>query len=127
MIRVLVLCLLLILVPPVAFAQPVSSGLNIQRAIINVATATTTTLVAAVAGQVINVYSWELFCNAANSITIIDSTPTTLVPIQAYVANQGVIRSMRSAPWFSTAAGKSLQMTTSAAQQCSGNVYYTQG
>lgn len=124
LVRLLVLFLML---PALLFAQPFSSGLTLRRTVINTSTATTTTLIAAVANQTISVYGWEIFCNGANSLTIIDSTPTTLVPIQAFVASQGLIRDLRSQPWFSTAVGKSLQLTTSAAQQCSGNVYYTQG
>lgn len=104
----------------------VSSGLAIQTVAINVSTATTTTLVAAVALQTINVYGMELYCNGTQSITMLDSVPTTLVPIQA-IGPGGVIRDLRFWPWFSTTKGAGLTMTTSAAVQCSGNLYYTQG
>jgi hypothetical protein len=125
--RFIFLALLLLLLAVSVFAQPFSSGLALQRTVINVSTATTTTLIAAVTGQTINVYGMELFCNGANSITVADSTPTTLVPIQALVASQGYIRDLRSSPWFTAAISKALTLVTSAAQQCSGNIYYTQG
>ncbi len=108
-------------------SQQFSSGLTLQRVVINVSSAATTTLVALVAGQVINVYGWEVFCNGANNLTIQDSTPTTLVPVQNFTGGQGVIRDLRFMPWFATAKGTSLQLVTSTVQQCSGNVYYTQG
>jgi hypothetical protein len=125
MVKRLVLAFLLL--PTLLWAQPFSSGLPLQRFKIDISTATTTTLVAAVANQTINVYGMELFCNGANSITILDSVPTTLVPIQAFTASQGVIRDLRSQPWFVATKGAGLTLTTSAAQQCSGMLYYTQG
>ena len=124
--RCLLLLFVLACVAP-ASAQQFSSGLALKTTIINIAAATTTTVVAGVAGQKISVYGMELFCNGANNITILDSTPTTLVPIQAFVASQGSMRDLRFWPWFTTASGTGFQITTSKTAQCSGNVYYTQG
>jgi hypothetical protein len=121
------LWVMLILLPVLALAQPFSSGLTLRRVAIDISTATTTTLVAAVANQTVNVYGMEFFCSGTNGIIISDSAATVLVPTMTFTASQGVIRDLRSQPWFAGAKGTGITVTTSASQQCSGNLYYTQG
>lgn len=116
------LCALLLLWAFPAASQPAF----LSRALINISTATDTTLVTGVAGVATKVYGIEYFVNGAQTITLKCAT-TTVLPAQAFATNTGVIRDQRGRdPWFACAAGENLIMTTSAAVQVSGNVYYLQ-
>lgn len=114
----LVLLLVLLLVIP-AGAQ----NLNVQRVQARVASATTTTLVGAVAGTSVEVYSVSIClegAGVATNLTLQDTAGTNLVASSATYAlpNPGacLVAPLRNRRYFNpTAAGTGLQLVTSAA------------
>jgi len=103
------------------------SGGITNDVVIDVAAATTTTLVAAVAGLRVYVYRVVLFVNGANSVTWQDTNGAALFPVMAFGANSGlVLDEADTGPWMTTPLGTGLQLVTSAAVQASGRIYYVQ-
>lgn len=97
-----------------------------QSAVINVATATDHTIVAAVTGKKIRVLSYVIVAAAAVAVTW-KSGSTARSGAMSFAANSGIVVSP-AAPsggsWFETAAGEALVLTLSGAQQVSGHLTY---
>lgn len=97
---------------------------------IDVATASTTTLVAAVTGKRIFVYRLFMQSAGIQTVTFRDSTPTNMMGAVDFTARErltldlGNLEGDHPVPWFTTAMGTSFQMVTSAAVQVSGRVLY---
>jgi hypothetical protein len=100
--------------------------LTLQRVVIDLATSGDQTVVSGTGGQVVRVHGIEYFANAANNITL-KCASTTVLPVQNFVANQGVIRDVRADAWYVCGDGEAFIVNLSASQQLSGIVYYTQG
>ena|SRR5215510_6209716 len=86
------------------------------------------TVVAGVANQRIRVYQLKIYCNAANTLIVKDSTPTTLDYAMAFGAGAGMILDNRDPmAWYETAVGTALLFNWSTTGQCSVRLWYTQG
>ena len=100
------------------------------EALIDVATATTTTVVALTSGKRIFVYRVYLRSAGTQTVTFRDSTPTNMMGGLDFAAREsltldlGRIQEGRPVPWFTCAIGTSFQMVTSAAVQVSGRILY---
>ena len=93
---------------------------------LNISTAATTTVIAGVTGQTIKVYQMFYYVGGADNVTVQDSGGTAIFPIMNWAANQGLVLVNSTYPWITVTAGLGLQVITSAAQQLSGRVYYSQ-
>ena len=98
----------------------------LTEAVIDIASATTTILVAAASGRIVKVYRLIVFANGANTLTWQDSGAAVLYPAMAFAANSGLVLDEYGYPWMTTPAGLGLSLVTSAAAQVSGRVYYSQ-
>src|SRR5688572_20967954 len=96
-------------------------------AVVNVVTATDTTLVAAVADQRVRVISFWLWSAGTTNVTF-KSASTALHGPVALAAQSHLYKDPRDdeQPWLLTVAGEALVLTTSGAVQVSGIVYYYQ-
>ena len=97
---------------------------NLSEVVIDYATSGDHTLIAGTAGKRIRVYRLFFFCNAATNVTISDSTPTVIIPVMNILQSQGVSFGMSEIPYIVTGVGKDIVFNMSAAQQCSGRVWY---
>jgi hypothetical protein len=95
--------------------------------IIDINTATTTTLVPAVEDYTIKVYKLVLFIGGTDTLTWQDSTPTTIYPAMSFSAGGTMVLDQVGIAWMECATGTSLQLVTSAAVQVSGRLWYSQG
>lgn len=92
---------------------------------ISIASATTTTLVALVAGKKIRILSLYLVSAAANTVTLQSHTTTTNSDGGlSYAANGGIVLPFNPLGWFDTTVGEALDMVTSGAGQVSGQFSY---
>ena len=102
---------------------------DILEVVINVATGTTTTLVAAVSGKRVKV--WGIWVQSAGTQTMKfqDGTPVVYIPVIDLAARERVFIQQYAVlyPWFTTVAGAKLDLVTTQAVQLSGRLYYTQG
>lgn len=95
----------------------------VKRVSINPSTATTTQLVAAVAGKKYRVLSAIVVTTLANNINF-ESGTTDISAIFPLGANGGLVLDFNEHGWFETVAGEALQFTTSAATACGCSVQY---
>jgi hypothetical protein len=104
--------------------QVEGKGVPVKQAHINVATATNTQLVAAVAGKKIRVTAVTIICAGAQGVTF--KTATTALGGEYSFATNGGMDVDRTPPnWFmETVAGEALNITTSQAVQTSGSINY---
>lgn len=102
---------------------------DILDVVINISTATTTTLVSAVSGKCIKV--WGIWVQSAGTQTMKfqDGTPTILIPVIDFATRERLFIQQYSTPypWFTTVAGAKLDVVTTQAVQLSGRLYYSQG
>ena len=84
------------------------------------------TVVSGVSGQTIRVFRLLLVVSGATDITFKDSTPTSLSGAMPIAANGGIALDFNGDPWYTTAAGKGFIITSSAATQVSGSLWYAQ-
>lgn len=102
----------------------------ILEALIDGATATTTTLVSATTGKRIFVYRLFMQSAGTQTVTFRDSTPTNMMGALDFTARErltldlGNLEDDHPLPWFTTAIGTSFQMVTTAAVQVSGRLQY---
>lgn len=85
-----------------------------QSAAISVTTGTTT-LVAAVAGKKIKVYSYAVVATAAGTVQFKSTGGSNLSGAMSFSANGGISCAPGDDPWFLTATGEGLQIATSGA------------
>lgn len=97
----------------------------VKTVISNPSTATTTELVAAVAGKKYRVVSAAIVTTAANSVNL-ESGTTDITPVYPLGANGGLVLPFNEHGWCETAAGSALQVTTSAATACGVLVQYVE-
>jgi hypothetical protein len=96
----------------------------VKQAHIDVATAATTSIVAAVTGKKIRVTAVTIICAGAQTVTF-KSASTALGGAYSFAANGGMDVDRTPPNWFlETVAGQALQITTTAAQQTSGSINY---
>jgi len=100
---------------------------------INISSATTTQLVAAVSGKAIYVTAWDVIAAGAGSITLeygsgsnCGTGTTPLTGAYSLVAQSGIAKGNGLGPVLVTPAGSALCALTSAAVQMSGSLSYTQ-
>ena len=102
---------------------------------INIASATTTQLVAGVSGQKIYVTAWDVMAGGSGTITLEYGTQTTspcdtgttlLTGPYPLIAQAGLAKGSGLSPVFVVPAGAQLCARTSAAVQISGSVSYAQ-
>ena len=100
---------------------------------INISTATTTQLVAAIAGKAIYVTAWDVIAAGTGSITLEYGTgsscgagTTPLTGAYGLAAQFGIAKGNGLGPMLVVPAGNALCALTSAAVQMSGSVSYTQ-
>lgn len=90
----------------------------------------TTSLVAAVAGQSVRVYSMVLQAVGASTVQIVDTagSPVKLSGLYTFTAAQFLILPDKNNgdPWFQTAIGFGLQIVVGTAA-VAGEIYFTQG
>lgn len=90
---------------------------------VNIATGTTTAVVAAVAGKIIRVYKVLLVAAAAQTLNIEDGA-TPLTNVMTFATGIPLVLEFDQAPWFTTTAGNALNFVTTTTGQLSGRVYY---
>ena len=100
---------------------------------INISTATTTQLVAAVAGKAIYVTAWDVIAAGTGNITLEYGTgsncsagATQLTGAYGLAAQFGIAKGNGLGPVLVVPAGNALCAVTSAAVQMAGSVSYTQ-
>lgn len=84
-------------------------------------TSGTSTIVAAVTGKKIKVYSYALVCTGASTAKW-QSNTTDLSGAMSFAANGGISCGPGTGPYFSTAAGEALKLVTTNAVE--GHVGY---
>lgn len=106
---------------------------DITSAAINVSTATTTQIVAAGVSKVIHVKNWNVVVGAADNLTWESAdtggacaNPVVLTGAYNFAANGGASIGSGAGDVLVLPSGKALCLLTSAAQQASGSVAYTQ-
>lgn len=107
----------------VSRGTPVNTG--VKRAFANPSTATTTTLVAAVANKKYRVLSAVVVTTLANNVNF-ESGTTDISAIFPLGANGGLVLDFNEHGWFETAAGEALAFTTSAAVAAGVQVQYVE-
>ena len=98
-------------------------GYQIQFADIDISTATSTTLVAALASRKIRVITLFLRTDDVNIIQFLSDT-TGIVGTMRMVDSDQVKLNESENGWFETSAGEALVLSTSAAKQVSGWLAY---
>lgn len=98
----------------------------LQSAIINSAAGGDLVIVAAVAGQSVRVYRLILFAITASNITMKDGAGTSLTGAMTIGAGGSIQLPFDGEPWFTTTAGNSFIVNSSAAVQVSGRAYFVQ-
>lgn len=94
-------------------------------AIANPSTATTTSLVAAVANKKYRVLSLAVVTTLANNVNL-ESGTTDITAVFPLGANGGVVLPFNEHGWCETAFGEALQVTTSAAVAVGVHVQYAE-
>ena len=110
---------------PPASAAAAGAG-QIQHAAVSVTTATTTALIAGVAGAVIEVLEIMLYTDTSMDLELFDGSLSLTGLLKAWPANQGFFFPFTGEPHFKLTAGSSFQLTTGAAGQVSGFIRYRQ-
>lgn len=96
---------------------------NLSRVAVNISSAATTSLVAAVADQETRVYKVFLTIGGANNLTW-KSANDALGGVLQFTGPGSFVLDFDGEPWLVTATNEALQLTTSTAAQVSGFVYY---
>lgn len=94
-----------------------------MRGVINISTATTTTLVAAVPGKTIRMLRYDFIAAGAVNVTFKSDT-TPIAGPYACAANGGIAPPESLCGIFETASGEALKVTTDAAVQLGGCFTY---
>lgn len=97
----------------------------VKTVVANPSTATTTSLVAAVAGKKYRVVSLAIVTTAANNVNLENGT-TDITPVWPLGANGGIVLPYNEHGWCETSANAALQVTTSAATACGVLVQYVE-
>lgn len=103
------------------------NGALLTAVAVNIATGTTTQLVAAVAAQVVRIYRIFLVVSAADNLTFKTAAASLHGGALVYPANGGLVFDYSGEPWFVCGTNEALNLTTTTTAQVSGLVYYTQG
>ena len=101
-------------------------GTLLLRSSISFATTGDNVIVAAVAGQIIQVYRIFLITTTAITLTFKDGAGTTLTGGLPLAANGAITLDHSGDPWFVTTAGNAFILNQSGTSQISGAVWYTQ-
>lgn len=111
-----------------ALSFPVASTTDqhLSGAVININTTGDNIIVAAVAGQGVYVYKILLVVNAAVSITFKDGAGTALTGAISLIANEAIVLTFDTRPWFECSVGNAFIMNLSGNVQVSGRAYYLQ-
>jgi hypothetical protein len=97
-----------------------------QQAVINFNTAGDQTLVAGVAGQIIQVFKIFFVVSAAATLTFKDGG-SALTGAMSFTANGSLTFAFDTTPWFFASPGNSFVLTqTTTTAQVSGRIYYSQ-
>jgi len=97
----------------------------VKSVVANPSTATTTSLVAAVAGKKYRVVALAIVTTLANNVNLENDT-TDITPVFPLGANGGIVLPYNEHGWCETAANAALQVTTSAATACGVHVLYVE-
>jgi len=97
----------------------------VKSVIANPSTATTTSLVAAVAGKKYRVVGMTIVTTLANNVNL-ESGTTDITAVFPLGANGGLVLPYNEHGWCETAANAALQVTTSAATACGVHVLYVE-
>jgi hypothetical protein len=103
---------------------PTGGGSTILHAVIDIAAATTTQIVAADATKKIKVLSYFLFSAGTNTVTLKRGTTKVAGEFAMTVGMPLGLSGSIFAPVFATAANEALNITTSGTSQLSGHVTY---
>ena len=95
----------------------------LKSAVVNISTATTTAIVAAVTGQSIRMYRILLVAGGTVNVTFKDGS-TALTGAMPLVANEGFVLDYQTQAWFVTSSGAALNLTTDANVNLTGTVWY---
>ena len=97
----------------------------VRSAIANPSTATTTQLVAAVAGKKYRVVALAIVSTIANNVNL-ESSTTDITAVFPLGANGGIVLPYNEHGWCETAVGEALQVTTTAATATGVHVRYVE-
>lgn len=107
-------------------APSVPTTSQLTSASLNPGSSGDNTLVAAVGGQTIRVFRFELVFEADVNVIFKDSTPTNMTGAMFMRGGGSIVLDFDSDPWFVTAVGKAFQMNLSSAVKTYGRIWYTQ-
>lgn len=94
-------------------------------AAVNIASAGTSTLVAASGTTTVRAFRLLLAISTATNLTFLNGT-TALTGPMPVGANGSIVLDYSGEPWFSTSASSTLSILSSVTSQLSGAIYYTQ-
>ena len=92
---------------------------------INFALSGDNVVIAPVASKAIYVYKYFLVVSAATNLTFKDNSTALTGPIPL-AANEAMVFTFDTRPWFTTAQGDELLINISTGVQVSGRIYYLQ-
>lgn len=95
---------------------------DLTPVVLNIGTATTTEIVAAVPGQTTRVHRLRINVAAANTVTIKDGSTT--LHVMQFTAAEKETFGFSSRPWYITAVNSALNITTSTTGQVNGVLEY---
>ena len=101
-------------------------GTLLQRASISFATTGDNIIIAAVAGQIIQVYRIFFITTTAITLTFKDGASNALTGALPLAANGAITLDHSGDPWFVTTAGNAFILNQSGTSQVSGAVWFTQ-
>jgi hypothetical protein len=101
-------------------------NVTVRTAFVNPSTATTTQIVAAVAGKSYVVVAAFAMSTIANNINFAGGTSGALSATLPLGANGGIVLPYNEHGWFRTVANEALQVVTSAASATGVQVYYVE-
>jgi hypothetical protein len=108
---------------PTAFvtSYPMATS-DLTNAVLNIASATTTAVVAAVIGQTTRVHRMRINVGAANILTI--QQGSTTLEVLNFTAAGFLVYDFSERPWYATAANAAFNIVTSTSAQVNGVVEY---
>lgn len=107
---------------PVQMTRALLNPSDLSAAVVNIASATDTTIVAAVSGQTTRVHRLRLNVAAAQQITV--KRGSTTLEVLNFTAAGFLIYDVSGRPWYTTASNETLVLTTSTSAQVNGVVDY---
>lgn len=110
---------------PTLVARALLNPSDLSAAVVNISSATTTAIVAAVAGQTTRVHRLRLNVGAAQQITVKDGSTT--LEVLNFTAAGFLTYDVSSRPWYTTSVNSALNFTTSTTGQVNGVVEYQTG